>query len=194
MIFNDNLWYRTPIKDEWIVKGKEEQEKLQTQNYGRKTVEIFKDRDVMGVIGREIFKEWREVNNISALVYEFDDFQYGDEGDLNLGGLIGDIKNKHKRENWKFYLRGDNATVFDWQIDKVVDFYIFTGWEMGNKQGYVFGWCPRSYFLRYNFHIPKGQAIGKWKAEGSHELELQRLFPISELSVENINFLNEQNL
>ncbi|MCH7541956.1 hypothetical protein IH981_04255 [Patescibacteria group bacterium] len=194
MILSDTRWYKTRVREDWIKLGYEEQEKLK-ENRGAKTVRLFENTDVVGVVGREIFREYAEKNLYNCKIFDFVPQQYGDDCDLTIGNYAGDIKTKYiqKDKDFDFHLRSTNGTVLEHQIKKEIAFYVFCGWSHTRGNGYIFGWAPKAHFDRYAYHIEPGTPLGlKWKAWGSYELEVQRLFPIEDLSPENINYINKQ--
>jgi len=188
MIFNENRWHRSKVKTAWLEKAKTEAPKYE-QNHGHGTVAIREDRETISIIGREKFREWAAENSIVCTIGEFVDKQFGDKNDVLLGGFNCDIKTQIKDAN-QWYLSSGTVHIFENQIGKEMDVYIFAGWEKANGDAVLFGWCTRAYFLRYCYKIPEGTMLGNFQTRWtSFNLEMKRLMPIADLSAENIEWM-----
>jgi len=190
MIFNDAKWHVTKVRQAWRDIAKQEAPKY-AENYGFNTHADLPNRDEVGIIGREIVREWVEAKKLRAEFSGFVPQQYGDFGDLIIDGLKCDIKTRYKnRENAKFFLYGDAARVYDHHIGKPMDVYIFCGWLENVQVGVIFGWCTRNYFLNRSYAVPKGEIVRGYPVRSAyHELELARLNQIEDFSAENIAWL-----
>ena len=188
MIFNLNQMVKYPVEEEWIETGKKEAEYLKG-NYGRKTVEIYENRDVIGVIGREALRKWCEEKYFSANFSELKPIGVGDTEDVFIQGVQFDVKTIYSKNYEPNLLY--NVRIYEHQIEKSMDAYIFAQWAEELKTAWIVGWCPRSYFLKYAYYLPKGTKLGNYTSKtGSYELEIHRLFPVSDFSQENYEALN----